>query len=361
MPATALLHELGFLEGGQAVVSAAWGLVEVCAALALAAALTRRSALAASGAHGAPALTGLLLVALPVGASGQQVPDTAFSPKVPTPAYAAGAGPLVAIDAAHVNFHTMEGRYASFATLLRNDGYRVRSNEAPFTRETLARNDVLVISNAMHEQSADDFAPLPNLSAFTEGEVRAVEAWVADGGALLLIADHMPIAGHAEALAAAFGVRFHNGFVFTADGEGRITFRRSDGSLVAGTATDGRGAGERVDSVTTFTGQAFRLDAGVDGEALLVLSEGHTLWLPSVAWEFSDSTPRIQAAGLLQGALLRHGRGRVAVFGEAAMFGAQLAGPGRTPMGMNHSSAAQNPLFALNVLHWLTEASSGGR
>ena len=47
------------------------------------------------------------------------------------------------------------------------------------------------------------------------------------------------------------------------------------------------------------------------------------------------------------------GRGRVAVFGEAAMFSAQVSGPERRPMGMNRPTAAQNPQFLLNVMHWL--------
>ena len=89
---------------------------------------------------------------------------------------------------------------------------------------------------------------------------------------------------------------------------------------------------------------------------LLVIPEQHNLFMPSVAWEFSESTPRIPAAYLLQGALVRHGHGRVAVFGEAAMFSAQLSGPEERPMGMNHPAAAQNSRFALNVLRWLSGA-----
>jgi hypothetical protein len=87
---------------------------------------------------------------------------------------------------------------------------------------------------------------------------------------------------------------------------------------------------------------------------LLILPEGYTLFLPEVAWVFSESTPRIPAVGLLQGAVVRHGQGRVAAFGEAAMFSAQLAGPKKTPMGMNDPTAGQNYRFALNLLHWLS-------
>ena len=49
---------------------------------------------------------------------------------------------------------------------------------------------------------------------------------------------------------------------------------------------------------------------------------------------------------------LNHG-GRVAVFGEAAMFTAQLAGPNAAPMGMNAPIAGQNARFALHVMRWL--------
>lgn len=297
----------------------------------------------------------LFLVGLTAPAAAQQIPDAAFDPPIDVPSFSPGSGPVVAIDAAHVNFHTMDGGYQTFAKLLFKDGYHVRSNDEPFDERSLGSMDVLVIANPMHESSEDAFAPLPNLSAFTDAEISAVERWVAGGGSLLLIADHMPIAGHAEALAAAFGIRFHNGFVFDADGAGRITFRRSDGSLPTSPATEGHHPSAVVDSVTTFTGQAFRIDPGIPSEPILVIPDGHDVVLPSVAWQFDESTPRVPAAYLLQGAFLRHGQGRVAVFGEAAMFSAQLAGPQQRPMGMNHPAAGHNYRLALNVLRWLTE------
>ena len=267
-------------------------------------------------------------------------------------------GPGVAIDEAHLNFHTAGGGYAPFAKLLRLDGYQAQSNREPFTPGSLGRAKVLVIANAMHKQSEADWAPLPTLSAFTEQEVAAVEAWVRSGGSLLLIADHMPLAGHAEALAAAFGVRFHNGFAQDSAGNGQLTFRRSDGSLASNIVTNGRGAGERVDAVTTFTGQAFRLDPGVKAEALLVLPAGSRLLLPELAFQFSERTPRIPAAHLLQGAIVHHGRGRLAVLGEAAMLTAQLAGPNKRPLGMNAPEARENARFALNLRHWLSAVLS---
>jgi len=47
----------------------------------------------------------------------QQVADTTFAPPIAKPAYAHHTGPLVFIDEAHQNFHTVSGRYRPFADL----------------------------------------------------------------------------------------------------------------------------------------------------------------------------------------------------------------------------------------------------
>jgi hypothetical protein len=52
---------------------------------------------------------------------------------------------------------------------------------------------------------------------------------------------------------------------------------------------------------------------------------------------------------------MKVGHGRVTVFGEAAIFSAQLAGY-KQPMGMNAPEAKQNHQLLLNVMHWLTRA-----
>lgn len=283
-------------------------------------------------------------------ALGQQVADSAFVPPVGQPAWAAGAGPVVLLDEGHVNFHTLDGRYYTFGRLLAGDGLVVRPIRTAFTREALAGARLLVIANALHQRNRDDWT-LPTPSAFTAAEIAAVEAWVREGGSLLLIADHMPFPGAAQDLAAAFGVRMLNGFAAPpGDGSGQITFRRSEGSLPDHPITRGRGPGERIDSVVSFTGQAFSADSAAP---LMVLPDSITVLLPDTAWRFSAATRRVPGAGLLQGAVLSHGRGRVAVFGEAAMFSAQLGGPNRSPMGMNAPQARQNPQFLLNVVHWL--------
>lgn len=282
----------------------------------------------------------------------QQVADTAFHPPVPHPAYETGKGPRVVIDGAHQNFHTVDGRYLPFADLLRRDGYVVRGGKDGFSRKTLAAIDILVISNALAERNANtENWTLPTPSAFTDAEIAAIRDWVSDGGSLLLIADHMPMAGAAEKLGAVFGIRWSNGFALDEKHPGPLVFRRDTG-LAAHPVTDGRNPDERVDTVATFTGSAFQGDA--DTRPLLTFQEPVVSLMPSTAWEFTAETPRLPVAGWLQGAVRRCGRGRVAVFGEAAMFTAQLAGPQKTPVGMNAPVAPHNARFLLNVMHWLS-------
>ena len=294
----------------------------------------------------------ILFISIPFCLGAQQVADTTYRPPIPNPAFAAGRGPLVLLDEAHTNFHTVEGRYRPFVMLLERDGYVVRPNRTPFSTAALARARVLVIANALHESNEERWS-LPTPSAFTDAEITAVRDWVESGGSLLLIADHMPFGGAAEKLALAFRVAFGNGFA--ADSllrTGAMRFRLADASLGNHPIIRGRNRAERVDSVTTFTGQAFRLIGG--GAPLFTLARNTTLLLPSTAWVFSDSTPRIRSDGMLQGAAMEFGRGRVVMLGEAAMMSAQLGGPNRTPMGMNEPSANQNAQFALNVLRWLS-------
>jgi len=282
----------------------------------------------------------------------QQVADMSFQPQLGAPAYTAGQGPVVLIDEAHHNFHTAEGRYAPFAQLLRRDGYVVRPEKSAFSAGSLKSAKVLVIANAINAVNERDWV-VPTPSAFSADEIHAVHEWVEDGGSLLLIADHLPFGGAESDLAASFGIRFSNGFVLdSSTRQGLIRFRRSDGSLASTSITNGRNAAERIDSVTTFTGQGFQPDSA--GKPLFTIPSGWVLFLPDTAWRFSAATRRQDAGGLLQGAVTRVGKGRVAAFGEAAMFSAQVAGPAHRPMGFNAPEAAQNAQFVLNVMHWLT-------
>ena len=73
---------------------------------------------------------------------------------------------------------------------------------------------------------------------------------------------------------------------------------------------------------------------------------------PDTAWRFSDNTPRQYLGGFYQGALLEYGNGKVALFGEAAMFTAQVVN-GNFKVGINSDVAPQNAQFVLNLVRWL--------
>lgn len=298
------------------------------------------------------ALWFLLLIGSSFAVHAQQAPDPDFKPKIEKPAFAEGKGSVVLLDEAHFNFHTASGRYQTFADLLQRDGYVVNASKEKFSKESLKAGKILVIANALNESNKEDWSP-PNPSAFTDAEVAAVRDWVNAGGALLLIADHLPFPGAADKLASAFGIHFNNGYAMEPkSGGGPLTFDKVKGSLLDHPITQGRAANESVDAVVTFTGSAFQVDKG---EPILKFSDNAMAFMPKTFGEaFTNDTAKTPIKGWLQGATIKVGKGRVAVFGEAAMFSAQLAGPNKAPMGMNAPAAKQNPQFLLNVLHWLS-------
>ncbi len=282
------------------------------------------------------------------GISAQQAVDSSFHPGVERPAYRAGTGPVVLFDEAHNSSHSLSRSFRPFAELLRLDGYRVGPLQTKLGDTALAGADILVIVNVLAAENVGNWK-LPTPSAYTADEIESVRQWVSDGGSLLLVADHMPFPGATAELARALGFDFVNNFAIDTATWDPIVFRRRDESLARHPITDG------IDSVATFTGQAFR--AGDPAIApLLTFGPGIVTYEPAVAWEF-DGVPASAAAGMLQGAARTFGAGRVVVLGEAAMLTAQVTGPARRPMGMNAPVAEQNQRFVLNLMRWLAVGS----
>jgi hypothetical protein len=275
----------------------------------------------------------------------QQVADTLFNPVVANPAFSRGQGSIIMIDEAHSNFHTINGRFKPFANVLAKDGYVLKASSESFTSEQLSTCKILVIANALHPSNSQQWT-LPTPSAFTDAEIHALNEWVKNGGSLFLIADHMPFPGAAEKLAATFGFKFYNGFAMKNDG--KDIFSPGKG-LTESVLTKGRNDQETVTSLQTFTGQAFEVPTGA--QKIVVLNSDYTVKLPETAWDFKKDTPEVSGDGLVQGAYLKYGKGRIVVFGEAAMFTAQLQG--KSKVGMNQKTASQNAQFLLNTIHWL--------
>jgi hypothetical protein len=155
----------------------------------------------------------------------------------------------------------------------------------------------------------------------------------------------------ASKLAAAFGFSFTDGFAVDTAQAGPAMFCRADGTLADNIITNGRGDKERVDSIYSFTGQAFSVPE--QASPVLTFSDSYRLLLTDTAWVFNEKTVFKPVKGWSQLAFREYGKGRVVMSGEAAMFTAQLAGPQQARVGMNSPYARKNYQLLLNVIHWL--------
>jgi hypothetical protein len=287
-----------------------------------------------------------LVATLEVTAMGQQQADSNFDASVTHPAYPK-THPRILFDEAHNNFHTAAGRYKPFVDLISNDGYLVVPNKQKFATETLKEFQVLVIANPLGSPNAD--AMEASDPAFTQPECDAVREWVRNGGALLLITDHAPAGAAAAILSASFGVEMSKAYTGDPANFQRIAldvswimYSRENKALGDHAITRGRDDSERINRVLSFTGQSLK---GLRGSAPL-------LKLSDAAYDVFDGNKPQQArmssaAGRSQALALEFGKGRVVVFGEAAMLTAQDMN-----FGMNYPGI-DNRQLALNVMHWL--------
>ena len=287
---------------------------------------------------------------------GPQQADPNFSPTPVIPTYQAGNGPVVVIDSAHHNFLTKDGRYAPFTQVLTNDGYTVKSGMSRISAQSLAEVDVLVIANAL-DRDRQDWQP-PYGQAISTQEISALVLWLQQGGALLLVADHTPFPKVIEDLTLALDIEFSNGHV------GPYLFQREAGTLQQHKSTFGEVTKpaspafftslntQDVNQVKTFGGSAFVPPE--HGTSLLTLGKDTVSVEPTIPFEVTSSTPKKSISGWSQGAVLRVGKGKVAVFSEGMMFSSQLDRRSGALHGLRSPGAEQNERFLLNIMHWLS-------
>jgi hypothetical protein len=283
---------------------------------------------------------------------GQQIADSTFHYSGSSPMYKNGQGTVITLDEAHLNYHTLSGRYYTFGRLLEQDGYTVTAGRSSFDSAYLTTIKILVIANALPDTS--DWT-LPTKSAFTTAEINELQKWVKNGGSLFLIADHMPFPGAYSQLGLAFGFNFINSFALRKDKKPEM-FSRQLRNFTSNKITNGRNKSEQVDSIRIFGGSAFLAPASAT--IISKLDDSYNIFLPTKSEKLSatridDTTPVLSGLGLTNGAFMEYGSGRIVVFCEAALFSAQLQGTERRKMGMNNPQARQNPQFLLNIIHWL--------
>lgn len=277
------------------------------------------------------------------------LPDKYYLPDFQSK-YEQGAGPKVYIDETHNNYHTASGLYTTFTNILKKDGYAVYPLTNQLSKESLDQLKIVVISNALHKKNNDNWEQ-PVYSAFEEQEIQLIKKWVENGGSLFLIADHPPFSSASKNLAAAFGFEFTDGTALQKKKVKGDLFSRKNGLLLANEITNGTTSAEYVDSIVTFTGQAFTIPDSA--KSILNFDETFALYSPKIYNDFSNCIPQ-DISGYSQGAYMKYGKGRLVVFGEAAMFSGQLgAGLSFFKVGMNSPKAKNNYKLLLNIMHWL--------
>jgi hypothetical protein len=105
--------------------------------------------------------------------------------------------------------------------------------------------------------------------------------------------------------------------------------------------------------VTTFTGSSFQIPSNATG--ILKFLKGDACLQPEVAWEFDEHTKSKDLENSYQGAFMNFGTGKLAVFGEAALFTAQQVTNdyGTFSVGFNSKEAPNNINFIRNLILWL--------
>ena len=275
-----------------------------------------------------------LVAAFP--AAAQQVPDPNANVTVPNPAFARGAGPVIAVDSGHDENQTLASNYAPFGALMTNDGYVVRDFHDPITAANLATMTVLVIAEPLNPNDPKGQPQANSTSAFTPAEIATITAWVQGGGALLMISDHPPYAGSVRALAASFGFQIEQ---YAAQKNPNAEFFSfANGDLAAGPLTNG------LPQIQTFYGGAFTAPAGAT--PLMHFDPSWTMLV-------TNAPSRPMTAQDLRGATLAVGKGRVVLLSEGGAWTAQLAGPKKRVIGFDAPDALGNKQFIRNVVRWL--------
>ena len=279
----------------------------------------------------------------------QQNADTTMVPILEKPYFKSNEGPTVYIDEMHNNFHTIDGRFKPFSDLLKRDGYQTK---ALISYDALKTEDIVVISNAISSRNIGNWQQ-PIYDAFSTKEIERLKQWVSKGGRLLLIADHMPFSGASNTLANAFGFDFCDGFARLSEPQNRPDiFSKSNKRLSNSILTNGT-YGKTIDSITTFTGSSFQIPSNAQG--ILKFLKGDSCLQPEIAWQFNEQTKTKDLEGNYQGAIVHFGKGKLAVFGEAAQFTAQTItnASGTYKVGFNSKNAPNNIEFIRNLMLWL--------
>jgi hypothetical protein len=259
--------------------------------------------------------------------------DDSFSPAFDAPDFKAGARPIVLIDEAHRNVITLRTYLGPVGRWLEKLGYQLRPAQGDAERLVDGPDRaILVVANAQAPEKEPATA-----SAFTEHEVIAIEAWVRDGGSLLLVADRAPFGAPAQALAQAFGVTLDNDTVLRKGADGSPT-----GELTIDVNTHGDRTHPLLDRVLNVV---YVVGESMSGPGVILRAPEGTYSGPT-----AQATDGPSAAGKALVLAFEHGKGRVVVVGDGGVVSAFGSASGNAHRGI---SEGDNARFVRNVFKWL--------
>jgi hypothetical protein len=267
--------------------------------------------------------------------AGQLTVDESFNPAFDAPDFKTGTRPIVFIDEAHRNVISLGTYLGPVGRWLERLGYMVRpfrknAEELGLDQGTAAT--VFVVANAQAPASAPADA-----SAFTEQEVIAIEAWVKEGGSLLLVADRAPFGGPARALAKAFDVALDNNTILTKNADGPPT-----GELTIDVNKYGERTHPLFDRVLSV---AYVVGESMSGPGVILRAPDGAYSGPTA--QATDGPP---AAGKALILAFEHGKGRVVVIGDGGVVSAFGSASGNAHRGI---SEGDNTRFVRNTFKWL--------
>ena len=284
----------------------------------------------------------------------RQLPDLDFAFANADPAYEAASGPVIAVSTLNSPL-VQRGDYDPLIKLAGTDGFRAARKDGTLSEVLAGKPDILVIINA-YLPSYANFPAMDPPSAFSADDIEAVHKWVDGGGSLLILADHAPFGGGSSKLAALFGFTFLNGHVAEDRSAAAgfvhvdIDFTPENGLNTDHPITNGGMGRKPISHFFAFGGQGFIPPDGAT--TLLRIPNGWSAIFSYAIERELRSAPRIDAGGMSQGAVMNFGKGRVAVFGEAGGFSAQIVDR-VDRFGFNSALGKDNPDFVLSVLRWL--------
>ncbi|CAN5517083.1 hypothetical protein BH10BAC4_BH10BAC4_20260 [soil metagenome] len=263
------------------------------------------------------------------------------------------SGLRIVFDQGHKNHHQIDRTYQPFANLLRNDGSIVKSTENPIDISTLSTADIFVIGTAMGNEEPGEKSP------FTDNEVNSLEAWIRNGGSVLLITEHYPFGVAMEPLLNKFGVIVHNGYtedstMINNNATDALLFDKSKGQL-----NKDHPITADISRVNTFTGSSVKGDS--TWTPLLILSSNAQNYNVDVKIDREGGDVRVgvsyadfyPANDYAQGLCKIYGKGKIVILSESALLTAQIDKNGNK-FGMNIADT-DNKQFTLNIIRWLAE------